>query len=128
MKYKRILFITSALESSLGILLLLIPSVIVNLLFGIETTEIIKLLCRLTGIVYFCFGIACMPGMNINNGNDNGFAVKAMFIYNLSVAVYFFYISSVNIYKGELLLPAAVLHSLITAYFIFLFFRKNADN
>lgn len=69
-----------------------------------------------------------MPGMNINNGNDNGFAVKAMFIYNLSVAVYFFYISSVNIYNGELLLPAAVLHSLITAYFIFLFFRKNADN
>ena len=66
-----------------------------------------------------------MPGKNFKNGFEYGFAVKAMFIYNLSVAAYFFYIFAVNIFKGELLLPAAVLHSLITAYFIFLFLRKD---
>ncbi len=123
---KKLLIITSLLESSLGILLILMPAVILKLIFEIEADETIITLTYLTGIVFFCLGLACYPFNEINEKKEisrmTG-AVRGMFAYNFLATLFFGYLKIKGTYDGVLLLPTFILHGLISVYFIILIFR-----
>lgn len=115
---KKLLVFTSLVEFSLGISLVIVPSIVLKLLFGIEDSKSITALSQLTGIVFLCFAIACFPSKNSTDSNINASAFKAMFLYNILAAVYLGYMKFAEQFDGILLFPAVILHSMITIYFV----------
>lgn len=122
---KKLLFFTSILELTLGIVLIIIPAVVLNLLFGTGDSESLLVLGRFTGIVFICFGLACFPTKDFKIYNNQSPTVRAMFTYNLLATIYFLYIKTVVGLNGILLVPAIILHCIITIYFIFLMYKNE---
>jgi hypothetical protein len=122
---KKLLIFTSVLETILGIFLIIDPSLVFKLLLGIESTSIIEKISRLTGIVYLCFGAASYPVILAQGEFIKEPSVRAMFLYNLLAAVYLGYLKFAEKFTGEFLLPAVVLHFLITIYFLYLIIKQS---
>lgn len=118
---KNLLILTSLIELSLGIALLILPGEVLKLLLGHSETGSIIVLARFTGIAFTCFSIACFPSKNSFDLNVKSPVFRAMFLYNLLAAVYLGYLRFAENLNGVLLLPAAMLHSLITIYFVYIF-------
>lgn len=121
---KNLLILTSLIELSLGIALVILPGEVIKLLFGNSETGSIIVLARFTGIVFVCFSIACFPSKNSSDLNISSPVFRAMFLYNFLAAVYLGYMRFSENFDGVILLPAAILHSIITIYFIYIF-QKN---
>lgn len=124
---KKLLKFTSVLETLLGVFLIIDPSLVLKILFNMESTASIIALSRLTGIIYFCFGIACFPKNEISGNYNKSPVVRAMFLYNILAAIYLGYLKFVSGYDGVLLLPAVILHTLITFYFVYIIFISKKD-
>jgi len=118
---KKLLLSTSLIELSLGIFLILMPATVLSLLFGWEESGHIILLSRFTGIVFVCFGLACYPSNNPADENKISMTFIAMFLYNFLAAVFLGYMKFGENFDGVLLLPAVILHSFITIYFVYIF-------
>lgn len=124
---KKLLVLTSVLETLLGIFLIIDPTPVIRLLLGTESTSIVQTISRLTGIVYICFGAACYP-VELTQGKFIKVpSVRAMLLYNLLAAVYLGYLKFAEKLTGELLLPAVILHFLITICFLYLI-KKQSKN
>jgi len=59
---KIVLAVAAAAEAGTGLLLLVSPSLVVNLLFGFEVDGIATVMSRLAGIALVGLGVACWPG------------------------------------------------------------------
>lgn len=59
---KIVLAIAAAAEAGTGLLLLVSPSLVVSLLFGIEIDGIAIVMSRLAGVALIGLGVACWPG------------------------------------------------------------------
>ena len=101
---KNILMFSAVAETATGIAAIFIPSIILHILFDIEANEISITLTRFTGICLGSLGIACWPRENFSQ------ALRAMFLYNLLVAIFFTYIGVTSSLVGILLWPVAILH------------------
>jgi hypothetical protein len=101
---KNILRISSIAESATGIAAIIIPSIVIKLLFGIEVSGATLTISRLAGIALLSLGIACWPTQNTTQ------AARAMFVYNLIVAAYFSYYGVTSDLIGTILWPVAILH------------------
>lgn len=121
---KKLLMFTSIVETTLGILLLLFPYLIVKLIFGIEATDAVNILCRLAGMVFISLGLACFPVNEVRMVT----AVRGMIAYNLMAAIFFCYVKIENTFDGVMLVPALVFHAFITACFIYLLVKKKNVN
>jgi hypothetical protein len=97
---KRALVIAGAGESLTGLALLLAPSLVGDLLFGMSLTGVAAAVARVAGIALIAFGVACWPGTPL----------IGMLIYNAAVALYLAYLGLVGDMNGILLWPAVVLH------------------
>jgi len=124
---KKLLKFTSVLETLLGAFLIIDPSLVLKLLFNMDSTASIIALSRLTGIVYFCFGIVCFPPNEISGNYNKSPVVRAMFLYNILAAIYLGYLKFVSGYDGRLLFPAVILHVLITICFVYMIFVSKKD-
>lgn len=125
---RKLLIFTSILETLLGASLILFPSLVLKKLFDMEMTAAISAVSRLTGIVYICFGIACYPAKEFSGDLIKSPEVRAMFLYNILAAVYLGYIKFDSVFDGELLLPAVILHILITVCFVYIIFIRKKNN
>ncbi len=85
--------------------LLLVPSLVGQLLFGIELAGIAVTLARLAGIALVGLGVACWP--------DN--PMLGMLTYNVAAALYLAYIGVSGDSSGILLWPAVVTHAVFAA-------------
>jgi hypothetical protein len=101
---KTLLIICSATEAATGLALIVIPSIVTQLLLGSEVNGVALTVCRFTGMSLLSLGIACWPAQNTTQ------AVRAMFVYNLIVATYFFYYGATADLIGIILWPVAILH------------------
>lgn len=101
---KNLLVLTSIIESATGFVLIIIPSIAIQLLFGVDATGLALIVSRFSGICLISLGIACWPGQIFNQ------PLRAMFIYNLLVAIFFIYIGLSSLLVGILLWPVAILH------------------
>lgn len=88
-----------------GAALLIIPSWIGRLLFGVELTDVAAIAGRVAGIALVALGIACWPGMQL----------IGMLTYSAGVALYLAWVGLAGGSAGILLWPVVVLHTILTA-------------
>lgn len=103
----RLLVTAAAVEAATGVALLLNPALLGQLLLGIRVTEASTLFARCFGLALIALAIACWPRP------ASVAAVRAMLLYNASVALYLAYIG-IFLTSGLLLWPAVALHALLT--------------
>jgi len=101
---KRVLAFAAVAEAATGLLLLLLPSVVGQLLLGTELTGVAENLARVAGIALMALSVACWPGTPL----------IAMLGYSAAVTLYLGYIGIVGPSSGILLWPAVVVHVILT--------------
>jgi hypothetical protein len=102
---KELLLFAAIIEAATGVALILVPSLLGQLLLGIELTGVIV---RVAGIALIALAVACWPGP----------AMFGMLIYNAAVALYLAYVGVSGESSGVLLWPVVVLHGIMTVLLI----------
>jgi hypothetical protein len=102
---KKVLVLAAVSEAATGVALLIVPSLVGQLLFGLELSGIAMTVARVTGIALISFGVACWPGTPLTG----------MLIYSAAVTLYLAYVGFAGGLTGILLWPAVVLHLILTA-------------
>jgi hypothetical protein len=95
----------AAAEAATGLALLIVPSRVGQLLFGVEFTDTTMPVARVAGIALIGLGIACWPGPPL----------VGMLIYSATVALYLAYVGFADGLTGEFLWPAVVVHVILAA-------------
>lgn len=124
---RKLLRFTSLVEITLGIGLLTLPSLVINLILGTDTDKSMDAICRLSGAAFISFGIASFPSKSETEIPNSAPSVRAMFVYNLFAGIYLGYLKFGEGFDGTLLLPASVLHIIITIYFVYMMFVKSKN-
>jgi len=102
---KRLLVFAAIIEAATGVALIFVPSLIGQLLLGVELAGVIV---RVAGIALIALAIACWPGP----------AMLGMLIYNAAVTLYLAYVGFSGESSGVLLWPVVVLHGIMTVLLI----------
>lgn len=92
-------------EGTLGMALLIVPSLVGWLLLGGDLNGIAIPVARVTGIALIGLAVACWPGP----------PVVGMLTYSAIVTVYLAYVGFARVSTGVLLWPAVVVHVVLTA-------------
>jgi len=109
---KGLLVFAAIIEAATGVALILVPSLVGQLLLGIELTGVIV---RVAGIALIALAVACWPGP----------AMLGMLIYNAAVALYLAYVGFSGESSGVLLWPVLILHAVMTVLLICAMTRKT---
>jgi hypothetical protein len=115
---KNVLGFAAVAEAATGLALVVVPSLVVRLLFGVELTSVSLSTARVTGMALVGLGIACWPGRT---------ALCGMLTYSAAVTLYLSYLGIRGDWVGPLLWPAVVLHALLTLLLARLWFRPQKD-
>lgn len=102
---KKVLVFAAVSEAATGVALLLVPSLVGQLLLGIELTGVAVPVARVAGIALIALGVACWPGPPL----------LGMLTYSVAITLYLAYVGFADGSSGILLWPAVVLHALLTA-------------
>jgi hypothetical protein len=101
---KKALMLAAVGEGATGLVLLIVPSLVGQLLLGEPLTGIAVPVARVAGIAVIALAIACWPGPPL----------VGMLIYSALITLYFAYLLFVGGLTGLLLWPAAALHVALT--------------
>jgi len=99
------LIIAAISEAATGLALLVAPSLVGQLLLGVEFAGVALPVARVAGIALIALGIACWPGPSL----------AGILIYSALITVYLAYLGFAGGFAGVLLWPAVVLHVILTA-------------
>ncbi|OMQ29172.1 hypothetical protein [Pseudomonas putida] len=102
---KGLVVFAAIIEAATGVALILAPSLVGQLLLGIDLTGVIV---PVVGIALIALAIACWPGP----------AMLGMLIYNAGVTLYLAYVGISGELSGVLLWPVVVLHGIVTVLLI----------
>jgi hypothetical protein len=100
---KRVLVFAAVGEAATGAALLIVPSLVGQLLFGVELTGIAMTVARVAGSALIALGVACWPGTPL----------VGMLTYSASVTLYLAYVGFAGGLTGILLWPAVILHVIL---------------
>ena len=116
---RKLLAFAAISEAATGVALMVAPSLVGRLLFGVQLTGLCILVARVTGIALIALGVACWPGP----------ALAGMLTYGAMVALYLAYVGLIGGFTGILLWPAVVVHVILTALLAWVAFvrRKNDE-
>jgi hypothetical protein len=98
---RRVLVLAALGEAATGAALLLVPSLVGQVLFGVELAGIAATIARVTGIALIGLGVACWPGPPL----------VGMCTYSAAVTLYLAYGGFAGGLTGVLLWPAVILHA-----------------
>ena len=112
---KNALIFAAVAEAATGLALLSAPSLVGQLLFGVEFTGVTIPVARVTGIALIGLGVACWPGPPL----------AGMLIYTAVVALYLAYLGIAAGLTGVLLWPAVVLHVILMALLVWASMRDR---
>jgi hypothetical protein len=101
---KKALMIVAVVEAGTGLACLIAPSLLGQLLFGLEMTAIAVILVRMVGIVLVSLAIACWRT-----------PLVGMLTYSALITLYLAYIGFAGGFTGILLWPVAVVHVILMA-------------
>jgi hypothetical protein len=104
---KKLLIFASVAQTATGLGLLTLPSLVGQLLLGVELTGIAATVARVTGIALIALGVACWP----NNISLQAF--YGMLTYGTIVALYLAYVGASGT-AGVLLWPAVAVHAVLS--------------
>lgn len=102
---KKLLTVVAVAEALTGLIVIAVPHVAVQLLFGAGVVGAGVAMSRIVGILLVAIGVACWPGP----------ALVGMLTYGAGVTLYLIYIGLFEGITGVLLWPAVVLHVVLTA-------------
>ena len=106
-----ILMFAAIAEIGTGIALLVEPRIVIRLLVaGNEPLQAMPL-GRVAGIAILALGVACWPTRQ--RADTGSPAFRSMLIYNVLIALYLAYLSTIEHLGGVLLWPAVALHSVV---------------
>ena len=105
---KRALVFAAVGEAATGAALLVVPSLVGRLLFGVELSGVALPVARVTGIALIALAVACWPGP----------PRRGMLAYSAAVTLYLAYLGTAGGLAGVLLWPVVGLHGVLTALLI----------
>lgn len=123
----KLILASAGIELVTGIILILAPSFLGKLLFGIEFPDIARGVARLAGIALAALAIACWPPRQ-GTATNTGAAIRALLTYNFLAAIYLCYWRLAYHSEGPLLWWAVALHAAFTALFLRAALRYNMAN
>jgi|SRR5215467_11106445 len=108
---RNVLLFSLAAEGVTAVVVILAPGLVAALLFGMEVSGTGVVFGRLLGFTLLALVIACWPGADAPSGTRPG--LRAVFVYNLLMALYLAYLGLVEGSMGLLLWPAVAEHALV---------------
>ncbi len=102
---KQVLVLAAVGEAATGAALVLAPSLVGRLFFGVELTGVAIPVARVSGIALIALGVACWQGPPL----------VGMLTYGALVTPYLGYVGFAGGLTGILLWPAVVAHAIMTA-------------
>jgi hypothetical protein len=102
---RKVLAFAAVGEIATGVTLLLAPSLVSKVLFGMELVGIAMTMARVAGIALIGLGVACWPGTPL----------LGMVIYSVMAALYLTYVGFSGGASGLLLWPAVIAHGVLAA-------------
>ena len=105
---KWVLVLAALGEASTGLVLLLVPSLVGQLLLGMELAGPATTIARVAGIALIALAVAYWPGP----------PRLGMLIYSGAVTLYLAYLGLAGAANGVLLWPAVVLHLVLTVLLV----------
>ena len=102
---KNVFTLAAVGEIATGLALLAVPSLVGQLLFGVELFGVSIVIGRVAGIALIALSLACLPGRTPLGG---------MLTYSALATVYLAYLGFAGGFTGTLLWPAVGLHVVLT--------------
>jgi hypothetical protein len=103
-----VLAVAAVAEALTGVILLVYPSILVWLLFGVDVSGIGDVTSRFAGLALVALGVACWP-----YGSESR-ALYGMLTYGSLATLALLYLALGGKWNGPLLWPAVVLHAVLT--------------
>jgi hypothetical protein len=125
---KHLLIMTALIEARTGLLLLVLPSVPIALLLGVEHSapETI-LVARVTGAALLAFGVASWFAPNDQDRRARLGLLTAILIYDLAAAALLAYAGLVLSMAGLVLWPAVVIHAALAICCVLIVWGKQRE-
>ena len=118
---KKLLALAAVGEALTGVVLLVYPQIVVNLLFGADVSGIGDVTSRFAGLALIALGVACGPFKSASR------ALSGMLTYSSLATLYLLYLALRGKWKGPLLWPAVVLHAVLTLLLARAWFKPQED-
>jgi hypothetical protein len=115
---KKPLIFAAVAESATGAALMVVPSLVVRLLLGVDPTGVAIPIARVAGVALIALGVACWPGP----------ARVGMLVYSAAVTFYLLYLGIRGEWVGPLLWPAVALHAVLTLLLVRARFRGHGTH
>src|SRR5262245_38696432 len=123
MAMRTLLGLAAILEAATGLVLMIHPTLVAQLLFGEDVSGAGMALSRVAGIALLALGVACWPGRQA--GSSDVTALRAMLTYSLLVTIYLIYLGVVAHLAGILLWPAVAAHLVFTLLLVAAWRKKR---
>ena len=120
---KGVIAFAAIFEALVGVALMIAPVFFVNLLFGETVFCFFLALARLAVFCYFSLAIACFPWPLIRLP-----ALRGMFFYTLLAFFFVGYLWFTHQLVGKLLLPAFVLHAVLSILLVWVWLRQKSSS
>ena len=108
--------LAAASEFATGAGLLILPTLVIRLLLGVELSGVATVIARVTGIALISLAIACWPGRTN--------PLCGMLTYNVLVAGYLAWVAVQGEWVGRLLWPVVILHVVMTILLGVVWFKR----
>jgi hypothetical protein len=115
-----VLAVAAVGEAAMGLALLADPTIVIQLLFGIEVVGAGLLVSRVAGIALIGLGTACWPSGSAHQ------RLLRMLAYGALVMLYLLYVGVGDAGADPLLWPAVVLHAIIVVLLVAAWQRARA--
>ncbi len=109
---KKVLALAAVAEAGTGVILLVSPAILVQLLFAAEITGAGVIMSRLAGIALIGLGVACWPG------NSAFQPLNGMLAYSTLAMLYLIVVGVQGEAVGLLLWPAVLVHAILVALLV----------
>jgi hypothetical protein len=125
---KRLLVVTAAAETGVGVLLLFAPSIVARLLLGTGLDGYAAAIVgRIAGAALLSLGVACWLARDDRSSRALRGLVGAMLLYNTAAFAVLVYAGAGLKVVGLLLWPAAVLHAALAVWCLACFPQRAAE-
>jgi hypothetical protein len=125
---KYLLIVTALIEAGTGLLLLVLPSLPIALLLGVEHSAAETILvARITGAALLAFGVACWFAPNEHDRRAQVGLLTAILLYDLTAAALLAYAGLVLSMAGLALWPAVVIHAALALWCVAIVLGKRRE-
>ena len=120
---KKLIAVAIAAEASIGLVLIVGPTIVVRLLFGADVAGIGLVTSQFAGLALLSLGVACWPRESAAS------ALYGMLTYSSLATLGLLYLALGGKWHGPLLWPAVVMHAVLTLLLTWAWFksRENAQ-